>query len=235
MPDKHNSRTGTHMIPVQIIPLRSGMVNMYLVKQDGVVLIDTGIPGSEHAVLAALKESGIRPEDLRLIIVTHGHGDHAGSAARLQEITGARVAVHKDDAGMLQTGTQGRLVPTGLTGWIAAFFVGAVNKTAYPPVSPVILITGTMDLAPYGIAGTIIPTPGHTAGSVSVVLANGAVFSGDLLFPQIPSGEPGLPFWADNIPEIYTSVRALLDHNPQTFYPGHGGPFAAALARKLVE
>jgi glyoxylase-like metal-dependent hydrolase (beta-lactamase superfamily II) len=136
---------------------------------------------------------------------------------------------------MLQTGTQGRLVPTGLTGWIAAFFVGAVNKTAYPPVSPVILITGTMDLAPYGIAGTIIPTPGHTAGSVSVVLGNGAVFSGDLLFPQIPSGEPGLPFWADNIPEIYTSVRALLDHNPQTFYPGHGGPFAAALARKLVE
>jgi len=233
MSTRHNSRTVT--LPIQIISVRSGMVNMYLVKQDGVIFIDTGIPGSEQAVLSALKEAGIGPEDVRLILVTHGHGDHAGSAARLQEITGAPVAVHKDDAGMLRTGTQGRLVPTGLTGRIAVFFLGSVNKTTYPPVSPTILISGPMDLTPWGITGTIIPTPGHTAGSISVVLQNGAVFSGDLLFPQIPSGEPGLPFWADSPPDVYTSVRALLEYNPQMFYPGHGSPFAAALARKLVE
>jgi hydroxyacylglutathione hydrolase len=91
--------------PVQIIPVKLSMVNTYIVKQDGAILIDTGIPGSETAILDAMGKAGIAGRDLRLIIVTHGHGDHAGSAARLREVTGAKVAVHEKDAEMLRTGT----------------------------------------------------------------------------------------------------------------------------------
>jgi glyoxylase-like metal-dependent hydrolase (beta-lactamase superfamily II) len=220
---------------VQIIPVKLGMVNAYIVKQDGVVLIDTCIPGSEHAILSSLKAAGIEQQEVRLILVTHGHGDHAGSAARLQEMTGAPVAVHENDVRMLQTGTQGQLIPTGLIGRIAPLFLGSVNKTTFPAVNPAIVIKGTMDLAPYGVVGTVIPTPGHTLGSVSVVLRNGDVFSGDLIIPQIPSGKPSLPFWADNPVDVYMCVRTLLAYNPQTFHLGHGGPFPAELVRQMVE
>jgi hydroxyacylglutathione hydrolase len=225
---------GHHLKPFQIIPVKLGMVNVYIVKQDGVILIDTGIPGSEHAILSALKGAGIEPQEVGLILVTHGHGDHAGSAARMQDLTGAPVAAHEHDAGMLRSGMQGRLVPTGLIGRIAILFLGSVNKTNYPAVNPEIVVKGVMDLAAFGIDGKIIPTPGHTPGSVSVVLGNGDVFSGDLIFPQIPSGKPGLPFWADNPGGVFMSVRTLLAYNPQMFYPGHGGPFLVASVRQMV-
>lgn len=222
------------MQPVEVVLVKLGMVNAYIVKQDGVILIDTGIPGSETAILDAMGKAGIAGRDLRLILVTHGHGDHAGSAARLREMTGAKVAIHEKDAEMLRTGTQGRLVPIGLFGRIAKMFIGAVNRAGYPPVNPDVVMSGTLDLAPFGVAGTVIPTPGHTAGSVSVLLENGDAFIGDLIFPQIPSGRPGLPFWADNTADVYESVQRLLVYKPQIFYLGHGGPFPADAVRQMV-
>jgi hydroxyacylglutathione hydrolase len=222
------------MGPVTVIPVRLGMVNTYIVKQEEAVLIDTGIPGSEDAILSALEKAGIDKRDLRLIVLTHGHGDHAGSAARLRELTGAKIVIHEKDAMMLRTGMQGPLVPTGLTGRIAKLFIGAVNRESYPPADPEIVMSGTFDLAPYGVSGAIVPTPGHTAGSVSVVLASGDVFCGDLIFPQIPSGRPGIPFWAESMTEVYASVKALLAYDPQTFYTGHGGPFTGHAVRQMV-
>lgn len=221
------------MKPVRIIPVNFGMVNAFLVKQDGAILIDTGVPGSEGAIAQAIAGAGIRAQDLRLILLTHGHGDHAGSAARVKEMTGAPVAVHEADAGMLRTGIQGPLIPTGLTGRIAAVLLWSLNRTQYPVVNPDIVMTGALDLTPYGITGTVIPTPGHTAGSVSVVLGSGDVFSGDLIVPQIPSGKPGLPFWADNPAAVRSSVNALLSYNPHTFHFAHGGRFPAASVRQV--
>ncbi len=223
-----------NMDPLTIIPVKLGIVNAYIVKQKGVVLIDTGIPGSENTILSSMEKAGIHEHDLRLIILTHGHGDHAGSSARLRELTGAKLAIHRKDSGMLRTGTQGPLVPTGLVGRIAKFFIGSVNREGYPAADPDIVIDGTLDLAQYGIAGVVAPTPGHTAGSVSVVLESGDVFTGDLIFPQIPSGKPGMPFWAEQPADVDISVRALLTNQPKVFHPGHGGPFTADAVRGMV-
>jgi glyoxylase-like metal-dependent hydrolase (beta-lactamase superfamily II) len=223
------------METVTIIPVRLGIVTTYIVKQEGAILIDTGTPGSEDAILSALEKAGINPGDLRLIVLTHGHGDHAGSAARMKELTGAKLAIHEKDAGMLRTGIQGPLVPTGFVGRIAKIVIGPVNCEGYPAADPDIVIDGIFDLGPFGVSGKIVPTPGHTPGSVSVVLENGDVFCGDLIFPQIPTGKPGLPFWATSPADICGSVRALLLENPRTFYPGHGGPFLEDRVRVMVD
>jgi hydroxyacylglutathione hydrolase len=210
---------------IEVYPVKMGIAYAYLVRQDGTILIDTGYPGSEEAILAAAKEQGIEPGDIRLILLTHGHGDHAGSAQRIREITGAKVAVHRDDAEKLRNGHQGLLHPTCLSGRLMRVLLGGEKKARFPPVEPDILISERFDLREFGIDGAVIPTPGHTPGSVSVRLASGDAIVGDAIFPSIPFEKPGLPFFADDINETKKSIGIILAWRPARIHTGHGGPF----------
>lgn len=208
---------------VGIFPVKLGLVTAYLIRQDGAVLVDTGYPGNGEAILEAMRQNGILPRELRLILLTHGHGDHAGSAAFLREKTGAPVAIHPADADKLRTGNQGHLRPTGLAGRAMGFLVGREEKCRFPACEPDLLVTDGMDLSLFGLAGTVITTPGHTPGSVSVVLSSHDAFAGDLIMPKIPSGRPGMPLFADNPEQVKQSVRKLMGFHPARIYIAHGG------------
>ena len=68
---------------IPILPL--GMVNVHLVRSEqGCILVDAGLPGSEKRIQRALRSAGLSFEDIKLIVVTHAHVDHAGSAASLK-------------------------------------------------------------------------------------------------------------------------------------------------------
>lgn len=205
--------------------IRLGITNAYLVRQEGAMLIDTGYPGSEDAILEAAEGLGIAPGEIRLILLTHGHGDHAGSAQRLRQMTGAKVAVHANDAEKLRNGHQGPLHPTCISGRLMRLLIGGEKNARFPPLEPDILIADRYDLRAFGIDGTVIPTPGHTSGSVSVRLAGGDIIVGDAVFPQIPFGEPGLPFFADALDEAKRSIGIILAGKPARIHPGHGDPF----------
>jgi hydroxyacylglutathione hydrolase len=69
----HHPLQGHSMQPAQVIPVKLGIVNAYIIKQDGAILIETGIPGGETAILDAMGKAGITVGDLRLIIITHGY------------------------------------------------------------------------------------------------------------------------------------------------------------------
>ncbi|MCA1917280.1 MBL fold metallo-hydrolase [Methanospirillum hungatei] len=217
-----------------IIPISLGFVNAYIVKQAGVILIDTGIPGSEQKILDAFNEHGLKPHDISLIIITHGHQDHAGSAAALQEISGAPVVCHTDDAGFLAKGKQNTLKPCSMTGFFLQFFFNRKKLSEYPPVRPDILVDALFDLEPYGVSGKVISTPGHTKGSIVVALNSGERFTGDLIFPKIPSGKPGFPFWAEEPDLVLDSIRKICDDNCSMIYPGHGRPFQKGEILEMV-
>jgi glyoxylase-like metal-dependent hydrolase (beta-lactamase superfamily II) len=99
----------------------------------------------------------------------------------------------------------------------------------------VILGDGTLSLAGYGIPGKIMSTPGHSRGSVSVVLETGDAFVGDLAMSEFPLRlSPGLPIFAEDMRQVRQSWQALLEAGAKTIYPAHGTPFPADIMRQAL-
>jgi hydroxyacylglutathione hydrolase len=218
----------------QVISVPSMAVNAFIVRGERPIIIDTGIPGYDEKILRAMDQKGIKPADISLILITHGHHDHYGSAFALKQKTGAPVAIHKDDSEALKTGVNPKLMPLGTKGKIMVGLSGMMKMTG-KGMEPDILIEGEMDLSKYGIAGKVVPTPGHTRGSVSVLLDGGCALIGDLIFGGfIRKKAPGFPPLGYNRQEIYRSVQKVLDFNPKIIYAGHGGPFTSSAVRRKI-
>ncbi|RYE29940.1 MAG: MBL fold metallo-hydrolase, partial [Sphingobacteriales bacterium] len=91
------------VIQLSIMPW--GMINCFLIKgSDKHILVDTGIPGSTKRIISQLRKANIKLEDIALIIVTHGHIDHFGSAAELKDILNAPILIHQLDQAALTSG-----------------------------------------------------------------------------------------------------------------------------------
>jgi hydroxyacylglutathione hydrolase len=217
----------------RVIPVRSRFVNSFIVQGQSAILIDTGIPAFEERILHRMEEKGIKWSDVSLIIITHGHHDHFGSAAALKEKTGAPVAVHRADAEVLKTGINPPLHAFGAKGAVMVGLSRMVKMTATRGLEPDILVEDEMDLAKYGIAGRIITTPGHTQGSLSVFLEGGCVLVGDLIFGGfIRRKAPDFPPLGYDRQVVMDSVKKVLDLNPKIVYAGHGGPFTVNSVRR---
>ena len=92
-----------------------------------------------------------------------------------------------------------------------------------------------LSLIDYGIPGRIIHTPGHTLGSVSVLLDTGDAFVGCMAHNNPPFRlKPGLPIFAENLSMLKKSWRKLLDMGARTIYPGHGNSFSSREILKFV-
>ena len=220
------------------IPTRAP-VNCYAIRDEGVVLVDCSLSGRTRVIERALANHDLRLEDVRLILVTHAHVDHAGSAAALRARTGAPIAAHRADQVWMETGRIDIPAPVTTRGvamaWITRLLL--VPFINFPRARvDIVLGEGDFDLAPYGVPGVVRATPGHTAGSVSVLLP-GSVIVGDMAMNGFPfrSG-PGLPLAADDLPRLVESWRSLLaTHEFDTVYPGHGDSFPADVIRREVD
>ena len=225
-----------------VIQIDTGkFINVFFVRgRMGGMLVDTGNPGKADLILERLAKRGVAPDDIRLILITHGHVDHFGSAVELRERTGAPVAVHALDADAVRQGIHqpDSLKPTGRL--IALLMrVLALRTLAVPDralaFEPDIVFEGEWRLDEYtstslsagGIAGRVIPTPGHTPGSVSVLLDSGEAIVGDMVIGDFLRllRRPGPPLVAWDLERNWESVRQLLAFSPRIVYIGHGGPF----------
>lgn len=212
----------------EIFPLRMGHCHVALVgTAKGFILIDAGPPGTLRTLTGELKRQGIGPRELLLVVITHAHYDHAGCLAAVRRLTGAEVAVHASERTFLENGTNAPARGTRPFARAVYHLAGALTRLRlYEPAAPTILVDEVFDLAGFGIAGRIVHTPGHTAGSLSVVLDSGEAFIGDDGFnvPLVGAGSVFPPFAAD-VPALLRSWERLLETGAKTFFPAHGGPF----------
>jgi glyoxylase-like metal-dependent hydrolase (beta-lactamase superfamily II) len=209
--------------------LRLGTSNSYLTKTSkGYILIDAGNASKAGLFQKKLKELMIDPKEILLIIITHVHYDHVGSLAEIQKITGAEVLVHSKERDLLQNAIT--TLPKGTMFFsrvLSAVFQGVARKRIkFAAVSPHLIIDNEFDLERYGVQGKVMMTPGHTAGSISVILESGEAFVGDTCFNVFSFPRSSVfPPYADNLQLLYESWKILLDSKAKLFLPGHGKPF----------
>ncbi|NTV35662.1 MAG: MBL fold metallo-hydrolase, partial [Anaerolineaceae bacterium] len=208
------------------IPLK---VPAYLVKlSDGFILIDSGDASDCGKLEKALDQAAVTPENLKLVLLTHGDFDHAGNAAFLQQKYSAKVAIHANDAGMVERGDPGwnrkaKSDRVTVLGRLIIFISSHLAKPApFQTFTPDILLADGQDLAEYGFAAQVLHLPGHSKGSLGIVTADGNLFCGDLLMNMV---RPSLHFMIDDSTDFYASIEKLKKLNIQMVYPGHGKPF----------
>ncbi len=223
------ARTLIHTVPV-------GFDRCYILESEGVVMVDGGAPGRARAFRAGLARLALQARDISLIVITHGHFDHFGSARAIKDMTGARLAVHERDRAALDEG-RSLAVPPALTAWgrvlLLALRPVAVRLRIPPAPAEVVLTERDLPLAPFGLHGRVIHTPGHTDGSVSVLLDSGEAFVGDLAMNGFPLRRgPGMPAFARDFAQVQASWRKLLEAGATAIYPAHGRPFPAEVLRR---
>lgn len=196
------------------IPLQ--LSNVYLVKTDTPVLIDTGTIGDAHDLDVALADQGLSMRRISLVVVTHVHADHAGNATTLQSF-GARIVLGAGDAERAGRGVNDELVPTSFT----ASMIKPLIRSIFPEIRPDVVVSegAPFDLSPWGIDGKVIALPGHTAGSVAVVMANHTAFVGDMF-----RGGPAEHYFHADRARNRQNIETLCKMGVEKFYLGHGGP-----------
>lgn len=209
--------------PIVRIPLR--LSNVYLVKAKTPVLIDSGTPGDLADLDAALSENGVRTTHVGLVVLTHAHADHAGLANDVRRVSGAKVMLGAGDVEQARAGHNDPLLPTSFMATLLRPFIPQV----FPETDADFVVKESIDLAPWGIDGRAIAMPGHTKGSLVVVLANKTAFVGDMMLGGSLGGilfpsSPGEHYYQADVEQNRRNIKTLLAQGIETFYLGHGGP-----------
>src|SRR4030065_808230 len=87
---------------ITIHTVQLGFDHCYIVQGEGTIMIDAGAPKKKQVFMKCIDRLKIRPSEINLIIVTHGHWDHIGSAKEIKEITGAKIAMHENEREWLE-------------------------------------------------------------------------------------------------------------------------------------
>jgi len=187
--------------------------NVYLVEtEEGLLLVDTGSPGSTRKIRRFVEGLGRRCEDVHDIVLTHFDLDHVGSAGPLRARTGATVAILELDAPVVakKQGLGRRMT---------------LVKVAYrllmrPLVADRLLRDGDM------VGGLrVLHIPGHTDGSIALLRGDGVVFTGDAVLGDKQGNVlPPDPRVAQDLEQATASMDLVMQQHPRLLLPGHGAP-----------
>lgn len=214
-----------------IYRLMGGFGNVYaLARGEDMLLVDTGRTWVWMSLSRRIEGLG-RKAGPKALILTHSHFDHAENAARLKMFHQLKLIVHRSERHYLMAGDSplpaGAIFPTRWIMRLAGRRAGPLFR--YTGVPADIAVDERLDLKPFGVDAYVLHTPGHTRGSMSVIVADRIALVGDTLFGVFPGSV--LPPYADDIPAMVRSWRRLLDTPCERFLPGHG----REIRRELLE
>ena len=197
--------------------------NVFLLLGDELTIVDTGFKGRSRHILKEVQELGYSPSDIDIIIITHHHADHIGSLPELKKVTQAKVVAHPADAVYID----GRLPQPGPARpqWLNKMLSPLGGLWATTPVTVDIPVNDGDELAMCG-GIRILHTPGHTPGSISLLLQQERlIIVGDLIAHRFGLRLPSRMFTVDIAAEI-RSIREVASLDFEAICFGHGSPIA---------
>lgn len=194
------------------------------------ILIDTSLERSWKKLDKRLQSLKINYIDF--VILTHTHYDHGANVFLLKNKYGAKILVHRDEAEFIINGLN--KFPNGTNALTRFFIKNMANKFAarfnFPPCNCDILINTKFELNEFGFDAYILPTPGHSIGSISIIIDNEIALTGDALLRVFKWFV--LPPFADDVKQMICSWKTLLDTGCTLFIPAHGTAIPKALLQK---
>jgi glyoxylase-like metal-dependent hydrolase (beta-lactamase superfamily II) len=225
-----------------ITPIVGRLSNkVYIVEsRDELVVVDPGMPSDHRRLFDRIKSLGRSPRDVTAILLTHFHVDHAGSAATLKEISGAKLYVHAEDAPYLQgEKSMPSVFKAGVQGRALMLLPKTVEKySQVPPVDADVSFSNG-DVLPLLGGLEVFHAPGHTPGS-SVFLwrDRGVLFTGDAiqnLYFMLTLPEAGFCWDLELAGHSAAAVvEALSDEDYRVICAGHGPIIRSAAQEKMA-
>ena len=158
--------------------IKCGNGNCHLITDgESAVLVDTGRIQFRDKILKKC-----RAKNVRLIVLTHGHVDHVQNAAFLSEALHAPVAMHRDDYGLAK---DNRSEPMSAQGFLGKTVLKLSQKSfqvdKIEPFEPQVFLKDGDSLREYGVSATAVELPGHTKGSIGILVDDTDILVGDAL------------------------------------------------------
>jgi glyoxylase-like metal-dependent hydrolase (beta-lactamase superfamily II) len=161
--------------------------------------------------------------------MTHGDQDHTGNGAFLREKYGAKIAMHRDESGVVEN--EDETLSRRRRSFLRGSFNRAILKLLslfirsdkFERFSPDFTVDDGYDFSEYGFNAKVLHIPGHSKGSIGILTGDGDLFCGDLLWNR---RRPSTHSIVDDQSELKASVEKLKSIRVNMVYPGHGKPFS---------
>ena len=204
--------------PIYFVGTR-GLAAYLLTTPKGHILLDGGLRGSAGDIEASIRKLGFKPEEIRLLLITHAHCDHAGTAAYFKKLSKAKAVVMDRDSIALASGGQ------------TDFRYGSKPAFYFPPVKPDKELTDGQTVKLGNLTMTARLGAGHTRGAttwITTVEDGGRKYN--VVFPCCTSINPGYRLTVDpsyqGIADDYRRTFAMLESlQPDIWLPAHADFF----------
>lgn len=207
-------------------------LSVFLIKSsDGLIVLNTGMPGSGPMIEKSIRKLGFKPEEIKILLTGHAHIDHAGGHAYLQKLSGAKIAMIREEKELFESG--GKL----------DFHYGAYKEFEFEPAKVDWVFKDEEEIKLGDVSMTAILTSGHTQGSTTFVMKvteNGKAYS--VVFPNGTSVNPGYrvvknPSYEGIGDDFRRTLRILEALQPDIWLMPHNDAYGyeAKLARSAKE